>query len=289
MTQRRFRASALLLRVVATAFIGDVARRLSGLASVVPLLGGSAVWHLNHWRPENDNVRGGSSSASLKAATEATGVHFSGSLGESRPTDEAFAGVALRVNLLPEQLSEVRGLSLDVADGDGMQYAVSLSLRGSTTTRKFRFKAEGEGPVEMLFRDFVPTLRNGRPAPEPHPPLNLSRVEMMSLRAEGGPDQGASPFSLKLRSVSAIPGREVVVVPSARETKWTCPACNTMNFGSATECTRCGESIAAMNAKEQAKAKAAADLKPSRWVCDGCGARNFPMATECHKCGAPKP
>jgi len=289
MTQRRHRANTLLLKALAIAFIGDVARRLSGLASTVPLLGGRVVWHLNDWRPENDNVRGGSSSASLKAAMDATSVHFSGNLGESRPNDDAFAGVALRVNLLPEQLSEVRGLSLDVADGDGMQYAVCLSLRGSTTTRKCKFKAEGDGPIDMLFRDFVPTLRNGRPAPEPHPPLNLSLVEIMSLRAEGGPEQDANPFFLTLRSVSAIPGREVVAVPSARETRWTCPACNTMNFGSALECTRCGESIAAIAAKEQAKIKAAADAKPSRWVCDGCGAGNFPMATECHKCGAPKP
>jgi len=289
MAQRRPRANALLLRVVTIAFMGEVARRLCGLASTVPLLGGKVPWRLNDWRPDNDNVRGGSSSSSLKGATDAAGVHFSGSLGESSPTDDAFAGVALRVNLLPEELSEVRGLSLDVADADGMQYTVLLSLRGSTATRKFRFKAEGEGTIDMLFKDFVPTLRNGRPAPEPHPPLNLSRIEMMSLRAEGGSGQGASPFSLTVRSVSAIPGREEVVVPSARETKWTCPSCGTMNLGSATECTRCGETLAGFAAKEEAKLKAASDEKPSRWVCDGCGARNFPMATECHKCGAPKP
>mmetsp|Transcript_123927 Transcript_123927/g.246710 ORF Transcript_123927/g.246710 Transcript_123927/m.246710 type:complete len:290 (-) Transcript_123927:65-934(-) len=289
MTRRRTWPNTLLLRILTVVFIGRVAKRLSGIASTVPLLGGRVVWRLNDWRPDNDNVRGGSSSASLKAATETAGVHFSGSLGEPRPNDEVYAGVALRVNLLPEQLSEVRGLSLDVAESDGMQYAMSLSLRGSTTTHKYNFKAEGEGPIDMLFRDFVPTLRNGRPVPEPHPPLNLSRVEMMSLRAEGGSGQAASPFSLTLRSVSAIPGREVVAVPSARETRWTCPACNMMNLGTSSECTRCGESLAAIAAKEQAKMKAAADAKPSRWTCNDCGARNFPVATECHKCGASKP
>jgi len=256
---------------------------------VVPLLGGKAAWRFNDWRTETDGVRGGASVASLKGVTD-IGAEFSGELRPSE-LEAASAGMALRSELLPRPLTGLKGLELDVAEGDGREYNFLLKLRGAPAgaMHTFRFKPTGSGPVDMPFRDFVPMLR-GKPAPQPQPPLNLERVEVLALQAESGGGQEEGPFSLTIRGLSGIPGSTVEPEPPARLTRWTCAACGTMNFVSSTACTRCGESPAALDAKREAKAKAEAekDAKPSRWTCSGCGAMNFPMTSECHKCGAPK-
>mmetsp|Transcript_85959 Transcript_85959/g.228470 ORF Transcript_85959/g.228470 Transcript_85959/m.228470 type:complete len:201 (+) Transcript_85959:40-642(+) len=199
--------------------------------------------------------------------------------------------MTLRAELLQAPLTGLKGLSVDVAESDGLEYSFLLKLRGAAAgaMHTFRFKPAGPGPLELPFADFVPMLR-GRPAPQPQPPLNLERVEAIALQADGNTGQKEGPFSLTIRSMAGIPGSHVAPEPPARTTRWTCAACGTMNFKTSSVCTRCGESPAGLEAKRIAKAKAAAEIgaKPKKWTCTGCGAVNFPTFTECHKCGALK-
>jgi len=251
----------------------------------VPLLGKGANWRLNDWRAETDDTRGGVSTAQLKGLVEA-GTEFSGSLDPS-VLGSAFAGISLQEKVLPTPLSECRGLVIDLLEADGKEYAVALRVNGAPAgiQHQFRFRAEKPGSQTMFFKDFRPVLR-GKPAPEPQL-LDLQQVEsiMLLIMTDFGDGQ-AGPFALVLGSVQGILGKELPPPPPpARETKWTCNACSTMNFDIAKTCTRCGEGRMAEKEKAAVAKAMEEKAKPVKWPCSGCGRMNFPGAEECAKCG----
>lgn len=278
------RGQSRVLRLCAlAAFAALAARRSPSLQAppcAVPLLGGSVPWQLNAWRQETDGVRGGASTVSLKADTD-IGVELSGSLDASK-LGAAFAGVVLQETKLPKPLSEFRGLVLDVARCDGKEYSVTLKMRGAMMgqTHKFQFTPESPGKVEMPFKEFVPIFR-GKPAPQPAPPLDPARVDMVILQTTSDFGKQEGPFSLTIKTLEGLEGQmeKVNNEPPARTTRWECPACQTMNFKGAESCQRCG------SPKVIVKGEAA---KPQKWECAGCGTNNFPGASECFKCGAPR-
>lgn len=257
-------------------------------AAGVPLLGGASAWKLTDWRQVTDGVRGGASTATIRGVTD-IGVKFSGKFEPGADPAGGFAGVAFLAASLPRAMTQLAGLQLDVAETDGREYIVSLSMRGAPAgmTHNFRFKPSSPGVVDMPFEGFAPELR-GRPAPQPAIPLDPSRVEIVGVQLQGGGGQPEGAYSLTLRAVSGIPsaGGRAWQAPRQGPIRWTCDACGTMNSADAAQCVRCG---ALKNVKEvhaQARAKAEAVTRPSRWTCDGCGASNFPKASECHMCGA---
>lgn len=289
-TMRREHRRALRLCVLA-ALAAAASRRplslgLSGLAAV-PLLGGGTPWLINDWRQETDAVRGGASKVSLKMSESTdVGVELSGDLDPSQ-LGAAFAGMALQEKTLPKPLTDFRGLVVDVAKSDGLEYSVSLRMRGAVAghSHKFRFKPDGPGKVEMPFKEFVPIFR-GKPAPQPAPPLDPARVDMVVLQAASDFAKQEGPFSLTLRALEGLEGEFQVEQPKeapARETRWKCPACDTLQFKGATNCERCGSPQVVLKGKGAAKPE-----KPKKWECVDCGTANFPGSAECFKCGAQK-
>lgn len=253
----------------------------------VQLLGREA-WRFNVWRAETDDVRGGQSQASFLGLTDESGhAEF---LGQLEADKDAFAGVSLQASQLPEALCELKGLVLHLEEADGKEYAVALRMLGAPAgvEHVFRFKAEGKSRVEMFFRDFKPTLR-GKETEDVQPALALERVQSITLQTRRSFDNSAGPFSLVLKQLEGLVGRELPPPPKpARETKWTCSACGTMNFGIARYCERCGES---RNAEEDRARRARAEAEryaQKKWECAGCGQKNFPTSEECFKCGAPR-
>lgn len=275
----------------ATAALGSWSPLRILAASAIPLLGGASSWKLTDWRGVTDGVRGGASTANLRAVTD-IGVAFSGKLETGAdPAGAGFAGVAFKAASLPEPLTSLAGLRVDVAETDGREYIMSLSMRGAPAgmTHNFRFRPSGPGVVEMPFEGFAPELR-GRPAPQPAMPLDPSRVELVGVELQGGPGQEAGEYSLVLQGVTGIPsaGGSTWQAPREGPTRWTCDACGTMNSVEASTCVRCGSLRDVKEVHAQARAKQEAATKPTRWKCDGCGASNFPTSSECHKCGAPR-
>jgi len=170
---------------------------------------------------------------------------------------------------------------------DGQEYCLSLEMGGAAggVTHDFAFQPEGEGPVEMRFREFRPMLR-GRPSPVA-PPLKPELVKVVSLRTQRREE---GPFSLTLRGISGLLGTEAPPKPDpARLGRWACDACGTMNFRAAETCVRCGSPKAVIDQIAERKAAAEAKAKATRWECTGCGANNFAALQECQKCGAPRP
>lgn len=252
------------------------------------LLLGREAWCFNRWRAETDDVRGGASSAQFKGLTDASGdAEFCGMLSSS--VRDPFASVSLQASALPEPLSEMKGLVLDISEADGSEYSVGLRMLGAPAgiQHAFKFTAEA-GRLEMYFRDFQPMLQ-GRVQPDDETRLVLERVESITIQKHGANGLSHEPFSLVLRSVCGIPGRDLPPPPPpARKTKWTCRACGTMNFDSSDSCTRCGEG---RYAEEERAASAAADAarkQQVKWECGACGQKNFASASECYKCGAPR-
>lgn len=63
-----------------------------GASEEMPVLLGREAWQFHNWRAETDDIRGGSSMASLKGLADASGqAEFAGVLSE---VDNAFAGVS---------------------------------------------------------------------------------------------------------------------------------------------------------------------------------------------------
>lgn len=278
--------TALLL---AAAAVASAATSFWGvLACTVPLLGAGAGagWRFSEWRQVTDVVRGGASTSDLKGAKDvAAAALFSGTLDPSQ-LGVAFAGMELPAESLPQLLSDLKGLVVNVLKGDGQEYSLSLRMRGSIggATHKFRFRADEAAALEMPFRAFQPILR-GKPAPQPAAPLKLDCVETFTLQIESGSGKQGGPFALTLQSILGIPGVEAPERgPPPRETRWSCRACQTMNYEAAKTCQRCGAArgVETVVVMEEAAAKA----KKQKWSCPGCGAVNFPAAGECHKCGA---
>lgn len=254
-----------------------------------PLLLGREQWQFHQWRAETDDIRGGTSTASLKGLTDASGqAEFAGLLSD---VENAFAGVTLQSKFVPEALEEMKGLVLELGDADNKDYAISLRMLGAPAGLEhiYRFSASSGKTLEMYFRDFKPTLR-GQTMDEVKQPLVLERVQSIALQTRSSFGTPTGDFSLILSKVSGIPGRELPPPPPpARKTKWTCSACGTMNFDTSRYCTRCGES---RNADEEREARAAAEearKQNLKWECSACGTKNFPSSEECFKCGAPRP
>lgn len=250
------------------------------LANIVPLLGAGIAWHFKDWRYASDVLRGGSSSGSLKMSTEDDSVEFQGHLVR-KPGTKPFAQALLQAKFLPDALRTCHGLRADISKADNFEYSVLLQMRGapSGATYEFSFRPEGSGLVDMPFHEFVPKIY-GNPAPK-LPRLELSKVEYLTLQVQGGESEG--PFSLQLRSLSGLMGKEFRPPPE----RWVCRACGTMNHPSVDTCIRCGCSREDEVAKLQAKIKE--QEAAGRWECPGCGALNYLLAGECRKCGTPKP
>eukprot|EP00434_Breviolum_minutum_P008423 symbB.v1.2.007435.t1/scaffold454.1/size202171/9 len=251
------------------------------------LLLGREAWQFNQWRAETDDIRGGSSTASLKGLTDSSGqAEFVGVLSE---VENAFAGVSLESKFVSMKLEEMKGFVLELGDADGNDYAIALRMLGAPAGVEhiYRFSASPGKTVEMYFRDFKPTLRGQ--AMDVDQPLVLERVQSISLQARSSFGTPAGDFTLTLSKVLGINGRELPPPPPpARKTKWTCPACGTMNFDTSRYCTRCGES---RNAEEERLARAEAEearKQNLKWECSACGTKNFPSSEECFKCGAPR-
>lgn len=165
------------------------------------LLGDSVGWHFSQWRSVTDAVRGGVSTASLKPCSGA--ARFSGTLDPSK-LKAGFAGVSLPVEELPKPLKDFQGLQVEISSCDHFEYNIALKMKGarSGATHKFRFQPNGPAHIQMLYKDFKPTLR-GRPAPElPH--LNLDEVESLVLQIESNFMAQEGDFALTLGSVKGI-------------------------------------------------------------------------------------
>eukprot|EP00435_Cladocopium_sp_Y103_P023837 s2_g5.t2 len=129
-----------------------------------------------------DDIRGGTSTASLKGLTDASGqAEFAGLLSD---VENAFAGVTLQSKFVPEPLEEMKGLEL--GDADDKDYAISLRMLGAPAGVEhiYRFSASSGKMVEMYFRDFKPTLRglNRQTMDEVKQPLVLERVQSIALQ-----------------------------------------------------------------------------------------------------------
>mmetsp|Transcript_34622 Transcript_34622/g.79727 ORF Transcript_34622/g.79727 Transcript_34622/m.79727 type:complete len:322 (+) Transcript_34622:26-991(+) len=256
-------------------------------ANLAQLLGREA-WFFNRWRAETDDVRGGASSAQFQGLTDASGhAVFAGNLAAA--VDDPFASVSLQAAALPQPLEELKGLILDIAEADNLEYAVGLRMLGAPAGIQHTFPFQPEvGRIEMLFRDFKPTLQ-GSPCPDSQSPLMLGKVESITLQVRSTLLKDDQPFSLVLRKVEGIPGRELPPPPlPARKTKWICAACGTMNFDTSKFCTRCGEGRYAEEERAERAAKQSARKRPDKWECAACGHKNFAAAVECHMCGAPR-
>jgi len=275
---RSRRAARILLAACLLCFLKSICPSTL-LSSTVPLFGGPAPWRYNDWRQVTDNIRGGTSTAYLRGVTD-IGAEFSGELDVTRPRD-GFAGMAYKVENLPHDLTKLEGISIDVVEQDGNEYQISLEMRGaiSGATHKFKFKPEKPGVHEMPFKDFVPMLR-GNPAPK-LPPLDLERVETISLEVGSHLGKQSGPYTLTLRGLSGVEG-SFVPEETDKPKKWTCKGCSTMNSPTAETCVRCG---AVRGAK---KVEPKVEAAPSKWKCTGCGATNFAVADECMKCGGPR-
>ncbi|CAK9078479.1 unnamed protein product, partial [Durusdinium trenchii] len=107
--------------------------------AVVPLLGGSAAWHFQSWRAITDQVRGGVSTARLVAAESGDDprARFEGTLDPSK-LNAGFAGVNLDVSLLPEKISELSGLQVDVFETDGREYSLLVKLKGAESGSSYQ-------------------------------------------------------------------------------------------------------------------------------------------------------
>lgn len=253
----------------------------------LPLLGVGLPLKINDWRSATDNIRGGTSAAAVKVVDE--GLEISGTL-ETPKNGTAFASVFIEAQLLPTPLEAFRGLVLDIVDADGQEFSVSLTVRGAIagTTFRYRFKPEERGRIEMPFKRFEPTLR-GKPARQPAPPLVLDRIETVLIEVEAGPGRREGPFSLVLKGILGLRGEdEPEPVTPARETKWICDACGTMNFDFSQSCTRCGSERDSEAKKAAAAAAAEAAAKSKKWACSACGAQNFQAYDSCYKCGVPR-
>ncbi|CAE7213934.1 rqcd1 [Symbiodinium natans] len=163
------------------------------------LLLGRESWCFNRWRAETDDVRGGASTALLKGLTDASGnAEFCGELSS---VQDPFASVSLQVAALPESLSEMKGLVLDIAEADGSEYAVGLRMLGAPAGIQHAFVFTAEvGRLEMYFRDFRPMIQ-GQPQPEDKTRLVLERVESITIQKRGSHKASEGSFSLVLRSV----------------------------------------------------------------------------------------
>lgn len=286
---RRRRAARGLPGCVAgaAAVVASFVAARQALACAAPLLGGTVGWRFYDWRQVSDIVRGGTSKADFRGAKDTKAVaELSGTLEPVESSGSSFAGFVFQADDLPEDVTNLRALSLDVARGDGKEYTVSLKLRGSIadSAHKFRFRAEEAATIEMPFQSFVPYVR-GKPVAQPAPPLKKDRIESIGIQIEGTEEGQFGPFILGLRGLSGVVGQEAAEKgPPPRETRWICKGCETMNPDSAVQCTRCGadRDVEMVEVVQERQAKA----KKEKWECVDCGAKNFPASGECYKCGA---
>lgn len=289
---RRQGGRAIAVAAVGAVVIVSMVSLPSTFANPVDLLGGpSSEWHFDNWRAVTDNVRGGVSTAVLKGG-DGRGAVFSGNLDPSK-LGAGFAGVSLPVNMLPETMEGLSGLQVAVAGGDGAEYNIALKMRGATSgaSHKFHFTADEAAVLDMPFRDFVAT-KWGRPVAEDSStpgPLDLRKVDLLTIQIESHFGKQKGPFSLRIDSISGLPRGEDEQSETAtvESDTWICASCGTANkvvrgADSATTCVRCGASRDLKVAEVVAPAGAE---KTEKWTCRGCGASNFGASRVCYKCG----
>ncbi|KAI0968171.1 NADH:ubiquinone oxidoreductase intermediate-associated protein 30 [Xylaria arbuscula] len=174
------------------------------------LFGETESWLAEHWVASDDRVRGGRSISHLDYTSETNArVRFHGELDI-----KALGGAGFASQRSPEQrswdLSQFKGLSLAIRDGDGKRYTLVVKDTVAAgrpdgrlySTVSWEYDFEGKaGEVHVPWEDLKPTYR-GKPAPDTAP-LNRENIKSISfmMRSFFGEQEG--PFNLQLDHVVA--------------------------------------------------------------------------------------
>lgn len=150
------------------------------------LTNGRSTWDASNWIDSDDRVRGGRSESHLHCLSSHQ-AQFCGHLDITALGGAGFASQRT-ADVLDLDLSRHSGITIDIADGDGKRY--TLTLKDEILPRRddgrdrssvsWEFDFEGDvGQVKIPWESFKPTYR-GRPKPDAKP-LDLENIKRVSF------------------------------------------------------------------------------------------------------------
>ncbi|KAF8541246.1 NADH:ubiquinone oxidoreductase intermediate-associated protein 30 [Trichophaea hybrida] len=170
-------------------------------------------WNSADWTPQNDSLRGGSSTSALTIISGGNSAVFSGVL-DSRTLGGAGFASFRTTGTKSWNWSGENGLEIKLLGGNKRVFTLVLKTdipeddsdnEMSTVSYEYNFTPSqdtAETTIIAPFSSFKPCYR-GRPATDA-PPLNISCVKRMSFMVRsffGKPEQGGK-FRLEIESIS---------------------------------------------------------------------------------------
>ncbi|KAI9684736.1 MAG: hypothetical protein M1829_000111 [Trizodia sp. TS-e1964] len=183
------------------------------------IFGGGQPWNSLDWEAVDDRVRGGSSQSYLDCNLEKTLAIFYGNLDTKTLGGAGFASQSTTGRDRRWDLSAYDGILLDIAVADNKRYTFILKdtllpkhpdtgREQAGVSYEYDFLVPTPGDSTISFQQFIPwssftpTFR-GRERKDA-PPIDTSRVKRMSLMMRSFFDAQEGPFSLTIRSISAV-------------------------------------------------------------------------------------